>query len=89
MPFDNERDFWHDMEHNKSRVYKCRVNVVKLWRKIWGPKKSEIEEKLRQIKAEQTNWKDPNSPNKDLLKNDLIERLCKELQVRDHGSIKP
>ena len=56
MPLDNERDIWHDMEHNKSRVYKCRVNIVKIWRKIWGPKKSDIEEKLKQAKRDKAQF---------------------------------
>jgi len=72
-----------------GRVYQCRINIVKLWRRIWGPKKPGIEEKLQQIKAEQADWKGLNSPNKDLLKNDLIKRLCKELKERDHEVIKP
>jgi len=85
MPLDDNKDFWHHTDDNRNRVYKFRVNVVNLWRRIWGPRKSENEDKLKQIKAEQADWESPNSPSKDLLKNDLIERLCKELKMRDTG----
>lgn len=87
MPLNDERDFWHHTDNNKSRVYKCRVNIGKLWRKIWRPKRSEIEEKFKQ-KKEQADWESIDLSNKDLLKNDLIERLCKELKVREHEGVK-
>lgn len=55
MPFHDEADFWNHMDTNRNRVYKFRCNIGKLWRKIWGPKKSDIDEKLKQIKAEQAD----------------------------------
>lgn len=39
-----------------GRVYQCRINIVKLWRKIWGPRKSEIEAKLQQAKRDQAEY---------------------------------
>lgn len=56
MPLDDERDFWHHTDHNRNRVYKFRINITKLWRKIWGPKRSEIEVKLRQSKLDQAAY---------------------------------
>ena len=49
-------DFWHHTDDNRNRVYKFRINIVKLWRRIWGPRKSEIEAKLQQAKRDQAEY---------------------------------
>ena len=39
-----------------GRVYECRINIGKLWRRIWGPKTSDIEAKLKQAKRDQAAY---------------------------------
>lgn len=50
----NEFEAFDRQRH--GRVYKFHVNISKLLYRIWGPKKSDIEEKLRQAKWDQAQY---------------------------------
>jgi len=39
-----------------GRVYEFSINVTKLWRRIWGPKKAEIDERLKQARRDQAAY---------------------------------
>ncbi len=40
----------------RSHEWCVKLNICKLWRRIWGPKESEIEAKLRQAKRDQAQF---------------------------------
>jgi len=39
-----------------GRVCEFSINVTKLWRRIWGQKKSEIDERLKQARRDQVAY---------------------------------
>jgi len=65
-----------------------KVNLLKVWRKVWGPSNSDIGERLTEIKRRQAEFESwfEKATEEQRRKDALIAQLQRELKKRDEAA---